>query len=127
MMSIEAAPAGHVVAVCADSEHRFSKTSRLSIMLVAGHGIEGDAHVGPFVKHRYLARRTPLAPNLRQVHLIPTELLSGLQGAGHDVEPGDLGENITTAGLDLEELPLDTELRIGGATIRLTGCGHLAW
>lgn len=73
------------------------------------------------MKHRYLARRNPRAPNLRQVHLIPAELLQGLEVAGYGVEPGDLGENITTGGIDLETLPLDTELRIGDATIRLTG------
>jgi len=120
MISIEAASEGKVVAVCADPKHRFSKTHRPSITLIAGRGIEGDAHFGSFVKHRYLARQ-PRAPNNRQVHLIPTELLHDLQKAGFDVEPGDLGENITTAGLDLEELPLDTELQIGSATIRLTG------
>jgi MOSC domain-containing protein YiiM len=121
MIAMEAVPEGKVVAVCSDTRHRFSKTPRLSITMVAGRGIEGDVHFGPFVKHRYLARRAPRAPNIRQVHLIPIELLHELRRAGYDVEPGDLGENITTAGLDLEELPLGTELRIGCATIRLTG------
>lgn len=121
MISIEAVREGKVVAVCADAKHRFSKTPCLSIELVAGHGIEGDAHFGPFMKHRYLARRNPRAPNIRQVHLIPAELIHALRGGGYDVRPGDLGENITTTGLDLEGLPLDAELRIGSATIRLTG------
>ena len=121
MISIEADPEGKVVAVCADLKHHFCKSPRSSITLIAGCGIEGDAHFGSFVKHRYLARRKPRAPNMRQVHVIPTELLHGLQGAGYNVKPGDLGENITTAGINLEELPLDTELRIGSATIRLTG------
>lgn len=121
MNSIETAPHGKVVAVCVSPQHRFSKTPCLSIKLIAGHGIEGDAHSGPFMRHRYLARRNPRAPNLRQVHLIPAELLQGSEVAGYDVEPGDLGENITTVGIDLERLPLDTELRIGDATIRLTG------
>ena len=65
---------GEVVALSIDGKHRFSKTTRPSITLTAGHGIEGDAHYGPSVRHRYLARRNPKAPNLRQVHLIPTEL-----------------------------------------------------
>ena len=121
MNSIETAPHGKVVAVCADPKHRFSKTPGLSIKLIAGHGIEGDAHSGPFMRHRYLARRNPRAPNLRQVHLIPAEMLQGLEVAGYGLEPGDVGENITTGGIDLETLPLDTELRIGDATIRLTG------
>ncbi len=121
MKAIETAPHGKVVAVCADPKHRFSKTPGLSIKLIAGHGIEGDAHSGPFMRHRYLARRNPRAPNLRQVHLIPAEMLQGLEVAGYGLEPGDVGENITTGGIDLETLPLDTELRIGDATIRLTG------
>jgi hypothetical protein len=102
MISIEADPEGKVVAVCADLKHHFSKSPRSSITLIAGCGIKGDAHFGSFVKHRYLARRKPRAPNMRQVHVIPTELLHGLQGAGYNVKPGNLGENITTAGLNLE-------------------------
>ena len=97
------------------------KTPRLSITLVAGLGVEGDAHFGAFVRHRYLARRNPRAHNIRQVHLIPVELLCELQAAGYDIGPGNLGENITTAGLELEGLPLDTDLRVGSAVIRLTG------
>jgi MOSC domain-containing protein YiiM len=114
--------AGTVAAVSLDGKHRFGKAARPSITLIAGQGIEGDAHAGPFVKHRYLARRNPRAPNLRQLHLIPSETLKALCVAGYDVGPGELGENITTTGLDLESLPLDTELRLGAsACIRLTG------
>jgi MOSC domain-containing protein YiiM len=90
--------------------------------LTSGYGIEGDAHYGPFVRHRYLARRNPKAPNLRQVHLIPSELFDALRTSGFDVRSGDLGENITTIGLDLECLPLGTMLRLGAsATLKLTG------
>ena len=113
---------GSVVAVALDAKHRFSKTPRLSIVLTAGHGVEGDAHYCQFVRHRYLARRKPQAPNLRQVHLIPSELFDAMRKSGFEVSPGDLGENITTAGLDLETLPLNTQLRIGSsANLRLTG------
>ena len=113
---------GSVVAVALDAKHRFSKTPRLSIILTAGHGVEGDAHYGQFVRHRYLAHKKPRSPNLRQVHLIPSELFNALRKPGYDLSPGDLGENITTAGLDLEMLPLNTQLRIGSsANIRLTG------
>lgn len=113
---------GMVFAVSTDGKHRFSKVPRMSVTLVAGHGIEGDVHYGEFVKHRYLARRFPRSPNLRQVHLIPGETLEVLRVAGYDVAPGDLGENITTTGLDLESFPLDTKLRIGAsACILLTG------
>ena len=95
-------PNGAVVAVSIDGRHRFSKISRLSITLTRGHGIEGDAHYGPLVRHRYLAQRNPKAPNLRQVHLIPSELFDALRACGLEVRPGDLGENIATVGLDLE-------------------------
>jgi MOSC domain-containing protein YiiM len=111
-----------VVTVSVDGKHRFRKTSRPSITLTSGHGIEGDAHYGPFVRHRYLARRNPKAPNLRQVHLIPSELFDTLQRSGFEVRPGDLGENIATVGLDLECLPLGTVLMLGAsATLKLTG------
>jgi len=122
LTAAEHPPRGSVVAVALDAKHRFSKTARLSIILTAGHGVEGDAHYGQFVRHRYLARRKPRAPNLRQVHLIPSKLFDALRKSGVDVSAGDLGENITTAGLDLETLPLNTQLRIGSsANIRLTG------
>jgi MOSC domain len=113
---------GEVVAVSVDGKHRFSKTTRPSITLTAGHGIEGDAHYGPFVRHRYLARRDPKMPNLRQVHLIPSELFDALRMSGFEVRAGDLGENIATVGLDLECLPLGTILHVGAsATLELTG------
>jgi MOSC domain-containing protein YiiM len=111
-----------VVAVSVDGKHRFSKAARPSITLTSGHGIEGDAHYGPFVRHRYLARRNPKAPNLRQVHLIPSELFDALRTSGFEVCAGDLGENIATVGLDLECLPLGAVLMLGAsATLKLTG------
>ncbi|WP_346347985.1 hypothetical protein [Bradyrhizobium sp. 139] len=88
---------GTVVAVAADRGHHFSKPTLDRIVLVEGHGVEGDAHAGAFVRHRYLARRQPRLPNLRQVHLIPSELLASLLEIGFEVGAGDLGENITTA------------------------------
>lgn len=113
---------GRVVAVAADRGHHFSKPSRDQIALVEGHGVEGDAHAGPFVRHRYLARRRPRLPNLRQVHLIPSELFAALSDAGFEIGAGELGENITTAGLDLERMPLGTLIELGpAAVIELTG------
>lgn len=113
---------GTVVAVAADCGHHFSKPPRDRIVLVEGHGIEGDAHAGPFVRHRYLARRKPRLPNLRQVHLIASELFVGLREAGFEVRPGELGENITTAGLDVERMPLGTLIELGrAAVVELTG------
>lgn len=113
---------GKVVAVAADRGHRFSKRVQERIILVAGHGVEGDAHAGPLVRHRYLARHRPRLPNLRQVHLIPSELFVNLGKAGFSIAAGDLGENITTAGLDLERMPLGTLIELGPtAIVELTG------
>jgi MOSC domain-containing protein YiiM len=113
---------GIVVAVASDPGHRFSKPVRDSITMIEDHGVEGDAHAGPFVRHRYLARRRPSLPNLRQVHLIRSEFFGELRALGYDVDPGDLGENVTTSGLDLERLPLGTLLSLGAfAVIELTG------
>lgn len=112
---------GVVEAVSQDASHRFSKLPRLWITLVAGVGVEGDAHAGATVKHRSRVARDPTQPNLRQVHLLHRELLEELAAAGFRVGPGQIGENILTAGLDLLALPTDTILRIGTAAIRVTG------
>ncbi|MGY4368737.1 hypothetical protein ACVW1A_004802 [Bradyrhizobium sp. LB1.3] len=116
-----------MVAVAADRGHRFSKPPRDRIVLVEGHGVEGDVHAGPFVRHRYLARRQHRLPNLRLVHLIPSELFATLVEAGLEVGAGDLGENISTAGLDLERMPLGTLIELGRtAIVELTGSGRPA-
>jgi MOSC domain-containing protein YiiM len=113
---------GKVVAVARDATHRFGKTVRDRIELLVGLGVAGDAHCGASVQHRSRLVRTPRAPNLRQVHLIHAELLAELAEVGFDVEPGALGENITTAGIALLTLPRGTRLRLGDrAVIELTG------
>jgi MOSC domain-containing protein YiiM len=111
-----------VVSVNSDDGHRFSKIARQSIRLVEGHGIEGDTHAGRFVQHRYQATKTPLMPNRRQVHLIQSELFEEMGELGFVVTPGDLGENITTVGIDLLTLPLGAQLHLGeSAVVELTG------
>ena len=111
-----------VVAVHCSKSHRFSKLGQLSIRLVAGLGVEGDAHAGATVKHRSRLERTPEAPNLRQVHLIHAELFDELRGAGFDIQPGQIGENITTTGVSLLSLPAGTRLLLGrSAVVELTG------
>jgi len=114
---------GRVAGVASDHRHRFSKSAQQSVVLLKGIGVEGDAHSGPFVRHRYLARHSPNMPNMRQVHLIPAELLEALRTDGCDhLGPGDLGENVLTSGLNLETLPLRTILRFGDdAAVELTG------
>jgi MOSC domain-containing protein YiiM len=118
-----ASPRGpQVVAVAASPGHRFSKQTLPTVRLVEGLGVERDAHLGTTVQHRSRVRRDPTAPNLRQVHLIHAELFEELEVSGHRVLPGELGENVTTAGIDLLALPVDTVLRLGGtAEVRVTG------
>ena len=111
-----------VVAVCVSPTHSFSKEPVAGLELVAGHGVLGDAHAGPTVKHVARVRRDPTQPNLRQVHLIHREFLDLAREHGYDVAPGGLGENVTTVGVDLLGLPTDTLLRLGAdATVRVTG------
>lgn len=111
-----------VVAVSSSGEHRFSKTPREVITLIDGIGVEGDAHGGALVKHRSRVRRNPLQPNLRQVHLIPAELFAEVAQAGFTVSPGDMGENVTTQGIDLIHLPRGTRLQLGNdAVVEITG------
>jgi MOSC domain-containing protein YiiM len=112
---------GKVVSVSLDRRHRFSKASVPEITLVAGEGVAGDAHCGVTVKHRSRARFNPTLPNLRQVHLIHAELFEELAGRGFSVGPAELGENITTAGIDLLGLPTGARLAIGDAVIEITG------
>lgn len=113
---------GHVIAVSLERGHRFSKTPRPAIRLLKGLGVEGDAHQGERVKHVYDARKDPSRPNLRQVHLIHAELFDELRASAFAVRPGELGENITTAGIDLLNLPQGARLRLGAdAVVEVTG------
>lgn len=121
---------GVVLSVHCSPVHRFSKTTAASITLLAGLGVEGDAHAGVTVKHRSRVARDPTLPNLRQVHLIHAELFDDLADRGFRVAPGEMGENITTRGVDLLALPAGTRLRLGeAAVVEVTGlrnpCGQL--
>jgi MOSC domain-containing protein YiiM len=108
---------GTVVAVASNAKHQFSKPTQETIRLLEGHGVEGDAHAGRFIQHRYLAKKMPVLLNNRQVHLMASELFAELASSGFNVAPGNLGENVTTAGLDLTKFPLGTRLRIGSSAI----------
>ncbi|NML43682.1 MOSC domain-containing protein [Ramlibacter sp. G-1-2-2] len=111
-----------VVAISSSSSHSFSKSGSREIRLLEGLGVEGDAHCGTTVKHRSRVKRNPTQPNLRQVHLMHAELFDELSAQGLSVQPGEMGENITTRGVDLLALPVDTELSIGAtAVVRVTG------
>ncbi len=111
-----------VIAVSSSPAHTFSKSNQGSIRLLAGLGVEGDAHLGETVQHRSRVARDPNQPNLRQVHLIHAELHDELQAVGFAVSAGQMGENITTRGVDLLRLPTGARLHLGNtAVIEVTG------
>ena len=111
-----------IVAVSQSATHSMSKPAASSISLLAGLGVEGDAHAGITVKHRSRVARDPTQPNLRQVHLIHAELHDELRARGFDLAPGEMGENITTRGIDLLALPTGTRLHLGPeAVVEITG------
>jgi MOSC domain-containing protein YiiM len=113
---------GVVTAVSRSEGHTFSKPNEARIRLLAGLGVEGDAHLGETVKHRSRVARDPTQPNLRQVHLVHAELHDELRAAGFAVSPGEMGENVTTRGVDLLALPAGTRLRLGeSAVVEVTG------
>jgi MOSC domain-containing protein YiiM len=111
-----------VAAVNRSGTHTMSKPTVDAITLIAGIGVEGDAHAGETVKHRSRVRRDPTAPNLRQVHLIHSELHDELADKGFRIGPGVMGENVTTRGVDLLGLPKGARLRLGNeAVVEITG------
>jgi MOSC domain-containing protein YiiM len=110
-----------VVSVSVRDGHGLGKIACDAITLIAGEGVDGDAHRGVTVKHRSRVARDPSQPNLRQVHLIHGELLDEVGAKGFDVKPGELGENILTRGIDLLSLSTGTILRMGSAAIEITG------
>jgi MOSC domain-containing protein YiiM len=114
--------AGHVLSVSLSSSHSFSKARADGIRLLAGLGVEGDAHCGALVKHRYRVKQDPTQPNLCQVHLLQSELFEELAAKGFAIAPGEMGENITTSEIDLLGLPTGALLAIGEtAVVEVTG------
>lgn len=119
---------GSVVSVCSSPGHTMSKPVQSSIVLVKGLGVDGDAHAGVTVKHRSRVLRDPSQPNLRQVHLIHSELHAELGRAGFEVQAGQMGENILTEGIDLPSLGTGTMLNIGDcAIVQVTGLRNPCW
>ncbi|MFH9134205.1 MOSC domain-containing protein [Streptomyces sp. NPDC017524] len=113
---------GQVTAVSRNERYAFSKPTRPFITLLAGLGVEGDVHAGKTIRHQFRMTYEPDLPNLRQVHLMHEELFEELGLKGFDVSAGQLGENITTAGVDLLGLPTGTLLRLGeAAVLEVTG------
>jgi MOSC domain-containing protein YiiM len=111
-----------VLSVSLSPVHGFSKAVASEIALLAGLGVEGDAHAVVTVRHRYRVRKDPAAPNLCQVHLLQAELFGELAEKGIAVAAGEMGENVTTLGIDLLGLPRGTRLRLGeSAVVEVTG------
>ncbi|MCU0832673.1 MAG: MOSC domain-containing protein [Rhizobiaceae bacterium] len=114
--------AGRAAALHRSPVHGFSKQAETQLTVLTGLGIEGDAHCGATVRHRSRVAADPAQPNLRQVHLLHMEMIDAINAQGFDISPGDIGENITTAGIDLLALPRHTRLHIGANVIlSLTG------
>jgi MOSC domain-containing protein YiiM len=113
---------GVVTAVSRSGSHTMTKPIQDGVRLLTGLGVEGDAHLGVTVKHRSRVARDPSQPNLRQVHLVHSELHDELNAAGFTVTPGLMGENVTTRGVDLLGLPTGTKLHLGiDAVVEITG------
>ncbi len=112
---------GKIIATCKQPERKFGKISCDEITLIEGLGVEGDIHKGSTNQHEYIMNKTPDIPNLRQVHLIQSELFLFAKEKGFKVKPGNLGENLTTEGIDLFSLPEGSLLNIGETTLKVTG------
>ena len=111
-----------VTAVSKSGTHTMRKPNHEVVKLLTGLGVEGDAHLGVTVKHRSRVKADPTQPNLRQVHLVHAELHDELRAAGFELNPGQMGENVTTRGVDLLGLPTGTRLHLGpSAVVEITG------
>ncbi len=111
---------GSVIAVCKKAEPGIPKLEVDAIQLIENYGVEGDYHAGEFMRHRYLAKKDPTQPNLRQVLLIDTKILAEIASQDIHLEPGMMGENIIIDGIGLMALPLGTQIKVGEALLKLT-------
>jgi MOSC domain-containing protein YiiM len=101
---------GRVVSVNIADEKGVPKTPQAAITLVVEHGVEGDAHAGPW--HR-------------QVSLLANESVEKMRAKGLDVAPGAFGENVTTEGIVVYQLPVGTRMRMGEAQLEVTQIGKV--
>lgn len=111
---------GTVIAVCRNEQPGLPKPVVDEVKLIEDWGVEGDYHAGKLVRHRYLAKKDPTQPNVRQVLLIDTQILAEIKQAGIDVGSGMLGDNMTVEGLEVMTLPPGTRLAIGKALLEVT-------
>ena len=99
---------GAVVAVCTSATKGVQKQPVAAVTAVVEHGLDGDAHAGPW--HR-------------QVSLLADESAARIRDAGVDIGPGDFGENLLTRGIELVALPIGTRLTVGEALLEVTQIG----
>ena len=99
---------GTIKAVCTSELKGTQKTANASITLAADHGIEGDAHAGPW--HR-------------QVSLLSFEKIEDFKALGAEVQEGAFGENIIVEGFDLKALPIGTRFSCNDVVLELTQIG----
>jgi MOSC domain-containing protein YiiM len=91
-----------------------------AIELVVNSGVDGDYHSGPMVRHRYLARKDPAQPNVRQVLLVDTTMLASLAANGIVLGPGMMGENLVLDGVSVMEWAIGTIVQVGDARLEVT-------
>ena len=111
---------GSVIAVCKKAQPGLPKLEVAAIKLLENYGVAGDYHAGEFVRHRYLAKKDPTKPNLRQVLLIDTTILAELASQDIDLEPGMMGENIIVDGISVMSLAIGTRVEVGEALLEIT-------
>lgn len=98
-------------AICTSPEKGVRKTPVSSARFVAGNGIEGDAHAGPW--HR-------------QVSLLATENIEETRGRLPDLSAGDFAENLAISGIEVDSLGLGSRLRLGAEVeLRVTQIGKV--
>ena len=101
-------PSGKVLAVCISERKGTMKHPVSEVLLRAGHGIEGDAHAGPW--HR-------------QVSLLGLEKIEAFRAKGADVAYGAFGENLVVDGFDFRTLPVGSLLAVGDVLLQTTQIG----
>lgn len=99
-----------VVSVNVAAQKGVRKVPQADVELVVEHGVRGDAHAGPW--HR-------------QVSLLAVESVQKMRDQGLDVNPGDFGENVTTQGIVVFELPIGARLRAGTTLLEVTQIGKV--
>ena len=107
---MSAAPDGRVVSVNVAAEKGVRKQPVPSVTLVVEHGVEGDAHAGPW--HR-------------QVSLLADESIEKMKPACPSVDPGAFGENLTTEGIVVYELPVGARMRVADTLLEVTQIGKV--